>query len=126
MLITQQRTIRAALLATTLAVVAAAPGASADSTLVATRSGGTGIDVGTAEGTWKFTVTGISGKPAQVIVRIESADGSQVAFASDHPKVGQTFESYQLGAAGVNRLRATLWGGPNSGSDSVTLSVDAP
>ncbi len=119
--------LRLALVAAALASASIVPGAQADSKLVATRSGGTGADVALTEGTWKFTVTEVRGKPAQVIVRIESADGSRLAFASDHPRVGQAFETYQVPAAGLNRLRAKLFGGPDGGdADSVTIEVDTP
>jgi hypothetical protein len=118
--------LRLALVAAALTSVASVPAAQADSTLVVTRSGGTGADIALTEGTWKFTVTAVSGKPAQVIVRIESADGTRIAFASDHPRVGQTFESYQIPAAGPNRLRAKLFGGPVGENDSVTIEVDTP
>lgn len=116
------------LLATAAVTVAATgvPTANADSILVATRSGASGADVATSAGIWRFTVTDISGKPAQVFLRFETADGSVISFAGAHPRVGQTFESYQEGGVGPHKLRAKLHGGPVGPNDSVTLQVDAP
>ena len=112
--------------AATAAATVAVPPAQADSTVTATRSGGTGVAVASTSAHWTFTVTAISGKPAQLIVGITSVDGSTVAFASAHPKIGQSFVTYQQPAAGPNTIRAKLHGGPVTPDDSVTLAVDTP
>lgn len=123
---------RLALAASVVAVTAlAVPSASADSVLVVQRStegekfGAKGVDVSAARDTWTFTITAMTGKPSQLVVRIESGSPDQTiySFASTHPKVGQTFTTYSPVPSGVHKVFARISGGPVTPEDSVTVSV---
>ena len=106
-----------------------ASGARADSMMTpATRDGaGQGADASAVDDHWTFTVAGLQGKPAQVIIRLTNKVTGQVFWAGfAHPVVGGTVETYQPIPAGVYDLRANIWGGPPHLETSVTLSVDTP
>lgn len=125
-----RRLVRAVIaIATAGMMLIGATAARADSVMTpATReAAGQGADASGTDGHWSFTVTGIEGKPAQVLVRLTNKLTGQTFWAGfAHPVAGKTFETYQPIPAGVYDLRSNIWGGPPHGAASVTLSVDTP
>lgn len=84
-------------------------------------------EVHTAEaGEWCFTVTAITGHVGQVLVQIRDTETEKRSFAGTHPRVGDTFCTYenQTPDAGTFTVKAIAFGGqPGS---TVTLSVEHP
>lgn len=103
--------------------------ARADSMMTpATRdSAGQGVDASALDGRWTFTVTQLTGKPAQVIVRAtDKVTGEYYWAGAGHPVEGKSFQTYASLPSGAYELRAFLWGGPPHDNASLTLSVDTP